>query len=389
MNDMRKKISKYAPSVFAGFWCLLTAVGIVSLPVSGCVVLLLVIGEISNYYLSFKGEIVVDTPEGTRQPYHPSVLFFESGWNSWSYWMAYTPMPIGAKPYTDRWECPCVMVSNDGVNWEWPGDKKALDDLMEYQISRKDYFSDPHLVYNAKERKMQIYYRLSEGSDIEKKITLIRRETEDGVHWSDRQLLSYDDNLIEWLCPTSPAFRCVNNTYQMWFVEEGHHDRTKKREIYTATSDDGLVWKDSCKCQLSGIDINPWHIDCQCFSGIFWLTIYDFTQRVSIWKSTDGIHFVYVKDILHPSYKNGSFYRIGLYRTCLVSDLDGYKAYFSAKNGRSVTIGLMQGKSLEDLTVISASRRHRYIDLIKDLIDKYTRAYKDIARLFRRQLRKG
>ena len=74
--------------------------------------------EYSRYSFQRKRPLLIKTPDGFNEPYHPSVVFFDKPWNGFSYWMAFSPMPkkgVG-KPYIDRWECPCVYQSQGGLN---------------------------------------------------------------------------------------------------------------------------------------------------------------------------------------------------------------------------------------------------------------------------------
>ena len=32
-------------------------------------------------------------PYGDNEAYHPKVLYFENGWNGYTYWLSYTPYP--------------------------------------------------------------------------------------------------------------------------------------------------------------------------------------------------------------------------------------------------------------------------------------------------------
>ena len=63
--------------------------------------------------------------------------------------MTYSPLPLKLRPYSDRWEYPCIIASTDGYNWVTPiGLQNPIDDLTSEEIDNCDYFSDPHLVYN-------------------------------------------------------------------------------------------------------------------------------------------------------------------------------------------------------------------------------------------------
>lgn len=87
--------------------------------------------ELTRYFILRKSPLYIETPCGTNEPYHPSVLYFKDGWNGYKYWMAFTPMPDGTqpKPYVDRWERPCVYASNDGKTFTDIHNNGFLDEL--------------------------------------------------------------------------------------------------------------------------------------------------------------------------------------------------------------------------------------------------------------------
>lgn len=104
---------------------------------------------------------------------HPSVVFIPEGWNGWRYWMAYTPYPNADSQY----ENPCVVVSNDGENWELPNNgvnpiilKPALG-----------YNADPHLVMSPNYSKMYLVYR-ERLSTVGNNVRVM--ETVDGANWT-------------------------------------------------------------------------------------------------------------------------------------------------------------------------------------------------------------
>ena len=51
---------------------------------------------------------------GNTYNYHPSLVYFENGWNGYKYWCAYTPYP----KCDDKYENPHITVSNDLKKWE-------------------------------------------------------------------------------------------------------------------------------------------------------------------------------------------------------------------------------------------------------------------------------
>lgn len=329
--------------------------------------------EYIYYLINRKGQVDIKTPDGSNEPYHPSVLFFKDKWNGFSYWMAYTPFPISGKPYQDRWEFPCIAVSNDGILWEDANNGRPLDELTKEQISCRDYFSDTHLVFNKEKDVIELYYRLSEKKNSingQKGVWLFRRYSKDGLTWSDREVVFAPDDTSVYINhhpAISPAIVYIDKMYKMWYVIENKSMMT----IHFAVSEDGINWKYASQCNFFGLSVNPWHIDCLYKDGKYYMITYDFSQRLLLWESKDGVAFKIRKEILTPSKKCGSFYKQTLYRSCLVKDHE-YKVYFSAGNDRKVGIGLMAGATLENLKVISASSNYQRSQFFLDLLDKYT-----------------
>ena len=368
------KILRYLPSIvllaILVIACLSLAINKFLFIFCLIVVLFIFFAEFIYYLLTYKREINIETPDGSNQPYHPSVLFFEHGWNGWKYWMAFTPMPIGKEPYTDRWECPCVVVSNDGVNWQYPDKKQYLDDLTEEEIANRDYFSDTHLVYDNKNDCILLYYRLSKVTRKWTDITLYRKVSRDGINWSDREKILYNDSIVAQR-PTSPAIiqDITEDVYKFWFVTEMLVG--DKHDLYYALSPDGVNIETSTLVNFSDYNIDPWHIDCQFIDGKYYLIVFSLDERLTLFESNNGIDFTFNKILLAPSNKVGSFYKKGLYRSCLINDNEGYKLYFSAKDGRRVCIGLMEGNEIHGLQVVSAQQQINYKAFLTDIFEKY------------------
>lgn len=298
----------------------------------------------------------IKTFDGSNQPYHPSVLFFENGWNGYKYWMVVTPYPMHVV-YKDRWECPCIYVSNDGIKWEVPaGLNNPIDDLSSEDIDAKNFFSDPHLVYNN--GILECWYRITKKSDNDANTILIRKKTVDGISWSSREILadpaesSIKTTLGDMV--RSQAVLYNNGKYRMWYVD--NKKNVGQRNVCCSESADGISWKNRDICVLGGKDINPWHIDVAKLDGVYYLTIYDL-WNLSLWESQDGISYKYKKEILSPSLVYGSFYSDGLYRSSLIKDDSGYKLFFSAFDEKKTSIGLMQGVSLTAMTVCKGKNK--------------------------------
>lgn len=287
-------------------------------------------------------------------PYHPSVLYLEQPVSGYHYWMAETPFPPKAKPYNDRWECPSIHASNDGIHWTEPI-QNPITNLSDEEIENLDYYSDPHLVKTGPST-FECWYRLNRrhrNRDNNDEVMLMRQTTTDFITWSSPELLqsllpSCDDNKGLGKMVVSPAVIYRDSCYQMWYVDSHSH---AKRKVAFSTSADGKHWSDKHICTLRGAGINPWHIDVTILDNAYWLVIYDHSD-LTLWCSSDGITFDYVKTLLKPSRISGSFY-YGLYRSCLIKAEGKYNLYFSGYAGNSTYIGLMQGDTPESLEVVS------------------------------------
>ena len=329
--------------------------------------------------------LYIKTFDGSDSPFHPTVLYFPTGWNGHCYWMSESPYPPKALPYRDRWECPCIHVSDDGIHWYEPdGLVNPIDDVNEEQISRLGYLSDPHIF--LRDNVVECWYRITDrqgndsyGSD-DSMHQLLRRTSIDGIHWGNRELLldisaEFGRELV------SQAVLNQDNKYKMWIVDL---DKTKINHypVIYMESVDAIHWSPMQQCVFCGERISPWHIDVQFFDGQYWLTCYERIaaqregnyfisgEKVSLWKSTDGINYQYEKTLLKTPHIIGSFYSRGFYRSCLckVSDSD-YRLYFSAVDRDRTYVGLMQGNSPTTMEIISADggKHHNWIQFLSIL----------------------
>ena len=301
-----------------------------------------------------QSSLKIKTFDKNDSPYHPSVLYFKNGWNGYKYWMAETPYMPYTKPYRDRYECPSIHVSQDGVNWTNLEDgNNPIDDLDEKGIKELDYFSDPHLVF--KDNSIECWYRLTQrGGDAgnHKNHAIIRKSTNDGINWCEREIVIQPKNehpLGEMII--SQAVLYIDYKYHIWYVNS---DCKYDRKLCYSNSTDGINWTKHTECILKQENANPWHIDINVIDNEIWLICYDF-KNLHLYKGISYTEFEYKKELLKPSVF-GSFYHIGLYRSILIKD-DVYKLYFSADDSFKTYIGIMSGKSPEELSVISPNKK--------------------------------
>lgn len=335
----------------------------VILKVLGIGVLLALVIDIAREWIKLcdfnQAPLNITTFDGFNSPYHPSVKYYEKGWNNYKYWMAETPFFPKAKPYRDRNECPSLHVSNDGLHWT-EIISNPLDDLDSTEVSNFDYFSDPHLVQNND--TLECWYRINRCyGHLEEKgnVFLLRKKTVDGIHWTDRDTL-LDFTHVQNREMVSPAILRTDSTYEMWYADDF--------KVYFNETSNPKKWNRAQACVLNGRECMPWHIDVVNEDGFYWLLIYDIkNDDLTLWKSTDKINFNFVKVILNHSSAIGSFYQTMLYRSCLLKQSEGdYKCYFSANNEEITFLGLMEGTSFEDLHIVDIDNK-KYSDFLQFL----------------------
>lgn len=316
--------------------------------------------------------IAIDTFDGKNSPYHPSVLFHEGGWNGYEFWMAETPFHKNSLPYRDRWECPSIHVSDDGLIWKVPeGGDNPIDDLTNEEIGNLDYFSDPDLVY--RDGQLECWYRLTRrkgkaGYGPESKHILCRKMSCDGIHWSEREtMLDISEEFHRELGSQSVIYE---DDYKMWIVD--FDAPAEERVLYMNSSRDG-EWENIHSCSLSGHDCNPWHIDVSYFDDTYWLVVYEMTDVISLWKSSEGDDFEYVTTLLQKQDIDGAFDELGYYRACLVkvSDAD-YRLYYSAQSYNSTHIGVLRGDNVQNMKIVNCQNGDfcSLGELLKMYVDK-------------------
>lgn len=319
----------------------------------------------------------IKTFDGSDSPYHPSVLYFEKGWNGYKYWMTETPFSPNSKPYRDRNECPSIHVSNDGITWS-EIITNPIDNLTEKEVEEFDYFSDPHLVFAH--NRIECWYRFTHRAGIKENfnnLQLVRRVCEDGINWGEREVLvnqatNEGDSLGNMV--VSPSILYQNGKYRMWYVNS--ESRTY-RELSYSESTDGKSWMPQRKCILQGSDNTPWHIDVNFIEGKYYLINYDF-NNLTLWESNDGLKFKYINKILEPSV-TGSFYSEGLYRACILKDTE-LKIYFSSNDLEKTYIGLMSGDNVNNLRISPKGKYRNVFSLAHSVCLKKWTSVKFIVR---------
>ena len=288
---------------------------------------------------------------GNLYNYHPSVVYFEKGFNGYKYWCAYTPY----KNSEDCWENPHIEVSNDLKTWCAPkGFSNPLEPKPENHAPYKVYNSDTELVYNTDTKQLECWWRFYDKPNC--RTVLRRKTTKDGVHWSKAEdMLTGEIGKCDFL---SPALIYENGVYKMWSVDQNAGHALDYRE-----SKDGKNWKKirSIKINYSSKKLKNWHVDvihtAKGYEAL--ISAYDPKSKEKYRHmdlyyvfSADNIHYSDAQKIFAHSDAPNAFDNMGLYRSSLLYANGRYYMFYSALNKEigPAGIGLVSGKDIYSMS---------------------------------------
>ncbi len=180
------------------------------------------------------------------QNVHPSLIYFDKTWNGYKYWLAITPYRKG----NERLENPCVMCSNDLVNWNKP--KGGTNPLVSTEDVKMYHYSDPQILFNN--NKLEIWYRKRTRGILGDSEVILRKLSCDGMNWSKEEVLYSSQGTFNQFM--SPVVIIENDKYCIWVVD------WKNKKIKYYVSKNGTEW-----CFIRDIIISPiegryvWHMD--------------------------------------------------------------------------------------------------------------------------------
>lgn len=176
--------------------------------------------------------LTIPTYEGSGQATHPSVIRERTRWNGYYFWMAFTPYP------NTTHENPCIVASNDGVNWVVPnGLTNPLD-----PTPPTGYNSDTELVRVGD--RLRVYWRWYTADGASGNV-LYYMESSDGINWGTKKECTFD----EYHDPISPAIVKTDK----WYMYVGSN--FKRFE-----STDGINWTNPVDCTTNADSVGRiWH----------------------------------------------------------------------------------------------------------------------------------
>ncbi len=274
-----------------------------------------------------------------NQATHPSIVQFDTEWNGYKYWMAFTPYPYSLLSK----ENPCIAASNDCLTWVVPaGVTNPLVDTPE-----EGYNSDTHLSYNSAAGCLELWYRKA-AAGIE---VIYRISSPDGTAWSEPEIVISSDleGLLNYISPSIVYEDCK---YRMWV--------SRNYKLFLLESTDGAVWTDVGYLKSENVEIhNCWHPNVVKINSIYYLINCSKNTNVGpggelkYAVSADGVNWSEERYLLSYTGNEFDYDGVGVYRGSIVIEDDNVILLYGQYSADGKwTIGMSKGRSIDNLVGI-------------------------------------
>ena len=295
--------------------------------------------------LNAAAPLTIPTPDDVGSPIHPGIVHLDQPLGGYTYWMAFTPYPN----WDDRLENPCIVASNNGIDWVVPaGLTNPLDPVVgdPPMVIGSHYNSDTDIAHV--DGTLYLFWRRFNNSYA----TIYVRTSTDGVNWTPRQVVH--DGVPHQEGVVSPFFHHDGTTWHMWY---GHGTFVGLR-YRTAPSVTG-PWSPVTECPIT--DLDPWrwlwhfdavrHDDDVNGEGGLYVGLFNSTQRPAtnirgvlyLAASRDGITWRMGPCILGPTSSAPGFSQRWdgdiLYRSTLLVEDGTIRIWYTGLGGGSMGIG--------------------------------------------------
>lgn len=310
----------------------------------------------ANSYLPIETYI-----DGKNQVTHPSIIDFDSTWNGYRYWLAYTPYPFG----NGGEENPSLSASNDLKNWHTPNG--LYNPIANNEEVNCDELKDSHLVYRADINQLEMWYMGRINSTIKSggDLLLLRKHSTDGINWSNYEIMKIMNGTL------SPSIIYEDGKYKLWSIAPSKDGDETNGQLLYAESINGFDWSDYQSCLFNDSeDLSIWH--------------------GSVSKSNEGYHFVWIEDsgdsdlIKYAFSKDGTNFTSpqivvkkaadwkAFYRPHILKNETGYNLFYGViTHENEWYIALSQGNNINSLKGYNlgiSQHTNYYIRIIKNVI---------------------
>lgn len=290
--------------------------------------------------------LAITTYDGSGQVTHPDVVYAADGWNSYRWWMSYTPYFGGNNDY----ENPSLRCSKDGYIWERYNTTPDPVVSAPTDVATGGFNSDPTICLVGS--SMYMLYRVTTAGGVST-IKMISCTTP--TSWTVAQ----DTNLPNTIISPDLLHDGVS-TYHVWGINSGTN------ELMHYTSSDLLTWTAQSAPQMTIPGFDKWHIDVIAVSGGYESLIVAYPSglpseacKLFHARSSNGTLWTVSNSgqaIIQPS-ANG-WDNTHIYKSSFVKNRDGYRVWYGAAGmlrGYGVPgdiqwyIGYSEGSSITEL----------------------------------------
>ena len=272
-----------------------------------------------------------------HQATHPSIVQFDTEWNGYKFWMAFTPYPFSLLST----ENPCIVASNNGIQWVIPtGVTNPLD-----VAPKGGYNSDTHIIYNDATKRLEIWYRaVTESSSVE---TLKRVTSSDGSNWSAPETMIESRGAANILQYIAPSLIYEDGKYRLWVMRDYF--------IYVMESSNGKSWSNPVPIKSDGDYIHCWHSNVQKHNDVYYLLNCDKLSNkgnggeLFFYTSDDGVNWSKGKKIVTYTGNEWDYDGQGVYRSALLFKDESIFIYYGMYSNRKWTMGLTTGRNIDNL----------------------------------------
>jgi hypothetical protein len=271
----------------------------------------------------------IDVIQGDFSVVHPSVVYYENGWNGHKYWMAINPYPKSQASYENPW----IYCSKDGVDWVQP---EGIVNPIAPEPTDAKFSSDVHLVKDVDGKTLHC---ISREYDIPR-VKLRVFSSIDGVTWTGGHIIldreDYDF--------ASPCVLYEDGKYRMYAVDVKNDEDLNRIEIYESESMTSPFVRVG-ETYVTGVPEGRelWHMEIRKINGLYVL-IYSESSATSdgvggkfrLAKSHDLVTWdVYEDELLHRMGDND--WRSDAYKSTFLLAEENGKLFFKLWYGTSVS----------------------------------------------------
>lgn len=193
---------------------------------------------------------------GNNDVVHPSILYFQEGWNGYKYWMAITAFPN----QNNQEENPCVYCSVDGDDWIAP----TANPIYPTPTYAPAYNADTHLFMSKDNKTMYCTWRIRNDSDYKNKLVVM--SSTDGESWGDFKVILTSNNRDF----ASPSVIIDDGKFKLFAVNLDSPIANTTLDLYESDRPDGrFSYVGEIPVPVDTANRQLWHFELRKYKGTY------------------------------------------------------------------------------------------------------------------------